>query len=409
MNNIAISTKLETKDAVIAETATVKTASRVAYIDMLRGFLIALVIVFHAACTYNGSNDWTYRDLSANDTATGVGLSLFVLYCQSFFMSLYFFLSGVFTPVAYDKKGLIRYWKDRLLHLILPAVVYTLVISRIPNYLTAITNEGIHENFWEYSLRTFWTQADAGPTWFVYAVLIFSLLYSIGRVIFNRQNKNGVEINSWFNRIPAPGIGKLLLVAVGMAAAMFTVGQFMSILHGVRIFGAIPFILGFFPFYLVFFFGGILAYRNHWLEQWKASSIKFWGALSIILIILLPVLMIGGGALENDLIIFFTGFSWRCAALCLWLALACMSFGMSLTLWMREHIKSDSKLATFAGKNSYAVFLIHSAVLVAVSVSIHTFPWHPMLKFLVSSMISVPLCFVLAAILRKIPGLKQAL
>ena len=183
----------------------------------------------------------------------------------------------------------------------------------------------------------------------------------------------------------------------------------MPIVHAVRIFGAIPFIIGFFPFYLVFFFGGVLAYRNHWLEQWQASPIKFWGTASIMLVVLLPVLLVGGGALENGIDIFLSGFTWRCAATCLWLALACVSFGMSLTLWMREHVRNGSRLAAFVGKNSFTVFLIHSAILVGVSVSISGYDWHPLIKFAVSSVVAVPACFLVAWLLRKIPGLKQAL
>jgi len=409
MNSISIPNVTSAVKPATSVAAGAKPALRVSYIDMLRGFLIALVIVFHAACTYNGSEDWTFRDLKANDPVSEIGLSLFVIYCQSFFMSLYFFLSGVFTPGAYDKKGTGRFWLDRVLHLLIPALVYTLVVSRIPNYLTAITNYGLRDSFWKFSANTFWSDADAGPTWFVFAVLLFSGLYTLVRMVAKKLSKTTSGTKSWIDRIPAPGIGQLLIVALVMAAGMFVVGQFMSIVHGVRIFDAIPFIIGFFPFYLVFFFGGVLAYRNHWMEQWKASSIKFWGTASIVLVILLPVLLIGGGVLENEIDIFLSGFTWRCAAICLWLALACVSFSMSLTLWMREHVRNGSRLAAFAGKNSYAVFLIHSAILVAVSVSISSYDWHPLIKFAVSSVVAVPVCFMFAWLLRKVPGLKQAL
>ena len=409
MNSISIPNVSSAVKPAASATAGVKPALRVSYIDMLRGFLIALVIVFHAACTYNGSEDWTFRDLKANDPVTEVGLYFFVIYCQSFFMSLYFFLSGVFTPGAYDRKGVGRYWLDRVVHLLIPALIYTLAVSRIPNYLTAITNYGVRDSFWKFSANTFWTEADAGPTWFVFAVLLFSGLYTLVRIVANKLTRTSSGTKSWIDRVPAPGIGQLLITALVMAAGMFIVGQFMSIVHAERIFGAIPFIIGFFPFYLVFFFGGVLAYRNHWLEQWQASPIKFWGTASIMLVVLLPVLLVGGGALENGIDIFLSGFTWRCAATCLWLALACVSFGMSLTLWMREHVRNGSRLAAFVGKNSFTVFLIHSAILVGVSVSISGYDWHPLIKFAVSSVVAVPACFLVAWLLRKIPGLKQAL
>jgi len=42
-------------------------------------------------------------------------------------------------------------------------------------------------------------------------------------------------------------------------------------------------------------------------------------------------------------------------------------------------------------------------------VSISSYDWHPLIKFAVSSVVAVPVCFRFAWLLRKVPGLKQAL
>lgn len=409
MNSIASNPGFqETKVAAGIKTAE-NIVSRISYVDMLRGFLIALVIVFHAACTYNGSEDWTYTDLGANDPMSSVILSLFVLCCQSFFMGLYFFLSGVFTPSSYDKKGPWKFWKDRVLHLVIPMLIYTFAISRIPNYLDDVTNNALKLNFWQYSMRTFWSEADAGPTWFIFALLGFSFLYTSFRIVSQWVSRKSVGKENWTRRITTPGTRTLLIVAVLMSAVMFLVAQFTPVVHAYRVFNTFPLLLGFFPFYVVLFFGGILAHRNDWLGQWKASMLKFWGWFSIGLIVILPVFLIGTGALEIDLGVYFEGFSFRSAGMCLWLGLACVSFGLSLTLWLREKVKPGSKFASFAGTNSFAVFLIHSPILVAVSVLISRYNWYPILKFLIASVVSVILCFIVADVLRRLPLLKKIL
>ncbi len=324
-------------------------------------------------------------------------------------MGLYFFLSGVFTPGSYDKKGPWKFWKDRVIHLVIPMLVYTFAISRIPNYLDEITNNGLKLSFWQFSLKTFWNDADAGPTWFIFALLGFSILYTLFRMISQWLAKKSENKKSWIERIEAPGTPALLIIAVMMSIGMFLVGQTTSILHSFRVFNTFPLILGFFPFYVVLFFGGVLAHHNNWLGEWKASMLKFWGWFSIGLVVILPVFLISTGALTMDLEVYFTGFSLRCAGLCLWLGFACVSFGLSLTLWMREHVKPGSKLASFAGTNSFAVFLIHSPILVAVSVWISRYTWHPMLKFLIASVVSVVVCFIVADLLRRIPLVKKVL
>ena len=383
---------------------------RISYIDMLRGFLIALVIVFHAACTYNGSEDWTYRDVNANDELTGVLLSLFGLACQSFFMGLYFFLSGVFTPGSYDKKGAGKFWLDRIIHLGIPMIVYTLALSRVPNYLDELVNRNLKLSLWEFSQRTWWVDADAGPTWFIFALLGFSGLYTLLRIFSKRSSHAAESKPARIHTLRAPTTRTLLVVAVLMAASMFAVCQFIPLSYAVRIFGgAVPLLLAFFPFYTVLFFGGVLAYRNHWLENWKASMLKFWGYLSLGLLVALPVFLISTGVMESGMDIYFQGPNWRCAVTCLWLGLACISFGLSLTLWMREKVKPGSKLASFAGRNSFAVYLIHPLILVAISVYIFQFTMHPMIKFIIASVTAVPLCFAAAALLRLIPGLKKVL
>lgn len=78
-------------------------------------------------------------------------------------------------------------------------------------------------------------------------------------------------------------------------------------------------------------------------------------------------------------------------------------------MWMREHVRNGSRMAEFTGKNSYVVFLIHSAILVGVSVSISSYDWHPLIKFAVSSVVAVPACFFFAWLLRKVPVLNKVL
>ena len=123
--------------------AKAKAETRLAYIDVIRMILIILVIMVHAAVTYGAFGDWTYHDRTlAEDEFTGILLSLFVFVCQSFFMGLFFFFSGYFTPGSYDHKGLARFWKDRLLRLAIPMVIYTWFLSRIPNYINDCGQRG---------------------------------------------------------------------------------------------------------------------------------------------------------------------------------------------------------------------------------------------------------------------------
>jgi len=64
-------------------------------------------------------------------------LTAFISINQSFFMSLFFAISGFFTPASYDAKGPGLFLRDRLVRLGIPLVVYFFVLNPALVYLAA--------------------------------------------------------------------------------------------------------------------------------------------------------------------------------------------------------------------------------------------------------------------------------
>jgi surface polysaccharide O-acyltransferase-like enzyme len=319
-------------------------------------------------------------------------------------MGLYFLYAGYFTPRSYDRKGPALFWKDRLLRLAIPMVAYTLVLSKLPNYISWVANDGMRLSFGEYFVRYFWQDADAGPTWFLFTLLIFSVGYTVWRLL-TPISGSGARLS----RLPIPGTRTLLLVGLLMAMMTFVVSQILPIGEGIRLFGAIPQLIQFFPTYILLFIGGVLAYRNDWLTRLPGKSLRFWSWLSAGLLVALPALLMFGGAPDGYMDEFLGGLNWRCATFCLWLGLACVSFSMTLSLWLRERVKPGDRLSAYVGPNNFAVYLIHPLILVPIA-WVLTFSGIPgMLKFGLLSASTVLLCFLLADVLRRVPGLKQVL
>lgn len=377
--------------------------NRMAYVDMVKFVLTILVIMVHAAVTYGGAGDWTYMDNGRSDMMTQALLSIFVIYSQSFFMSLFFFFAGYFTPASFERKGIAKFWKDRLVHLGIPMLLYTFVLSRIPNYLNAVDNYGVKASFWQYSLNTFIREADGGPTWFLFALLLFSLAYTLVMVIKSRLSTKSV-VTQQLKKVP--GTLALVITATGMGLAMFLVGQFMPIAQSVAALGTFNLIIGFFPFYIVFYVAGILAYRNNWMAIFSSENLKVWKWVSIFLVVFMPMFIISTGALETGLDPYTAGFSWKSGVMCLWLAFSCVSFSLTLTAWMHKKIQENSRLTDFISTNTYAVYIIHPVILVAITALIRGFAIHPLGKFLLASAVSTLVCYLAANLLRKIKVLR---
>jgi peptidoglycan/LPS O-acetylase OafA/YrhL len=78
-------------------------------------------------------------------------------------------------------------------------------------------------------------------------------------------------------------------------------------------------------------------------------------------------------------------------------------FLAALTLF-RRYFDEESRLGTFLSQQSYAVYIIHVPIVVFIGVALKGIQLGPFLKFGIASVITVPACFILAYILRKIPG-----
>ena len=378
--------------------------SRLNYIDMVRFVLMIMVIMVHAAVTYGAEGDWTYTDYGANDMLTIVILSLFVIMSQAFFMGLFFFFAGYFTPGAFDRKGVVKFWIDRIVHIAIPMTVYTWFLSRIPNYLDAIANRGETQSFWQFSSRTMFSQADGGPTWFLFALLAFSLGYTLVRLAAKVM---AVNSDSRLNHLPAPKTSTLLWVSAVLAVIMFIIAQSRSIDQPVKGFNIFTLMVAFFPFYIVLFVGGILAYRNDWLSKMPSTMLRFWGWLSLGLIIFLPIFLLGTGAVDLGLDLYLRGFNWRCALISAWLGLSGIAFSTTMTLWMRDHIKPGNRVAKAVGPNTFGIYLIHPVVLVPITFLMTGSAIHPMIKFAIASVSTIVICFVITEILRRIPIVKK--
>lgn len=71
---------------------------RTYYVDWLRAFLTVLVVVHHCITAYQSSYAWAAKK---GDTALWLLSQLFVGANQAYFMTLFFFLSGLYVPGSY--------------------------------------------------------------------------------------------------------------------------------------------------------------------------------------------------------------------------------------------------------------------------------------------------------------------
>jgi len=85
--------------------------------------------------------------------------------------------------------------------------------------------------------------------------------------------------------------------------------------------------------------------------------------------------------------------------------------GMIITLlvWFRRRFNQQGSLAKTMSASGYTVYIIHAPVIVLVTLALRDISLHPLIKYPLVALIVVPLCFLLATFIRKVPLAREIL
>ncbi|KJC34969.1 acyltransferase [Bradyrhizobium sp. LTSP857] len=169
-----------------------KAKARNLSLDRARTFLTLVVLLHHAVIPY------TY--FGHTDPTSWIGFDIVVLATDSFFMAMFFFLSGLFTWPGIARKAPSVFLRDRLLRLGLPFAIAALTVIPLAYYAIALRQNP------ELTFTAFWWKTvtvgpwPSGPVWFVWVLLAFdltaSLLYRVSVHLvdpINRVSLRGFE------------------------------------------------------------------------------------------------------------------------------------------------------------------------------------------------------------------------
>ena len=158
-------------------------------LDRARTFLTLVVLFHHAVIPY------TY--FGHTDPKFFIGFDCVVLATDSFFMAMFFFLSGLFVWPGLGRKSPGVFLRERLLRLGLPFAVAAFTVIPLAYYALALQQ---HE---ETTFAAFWLKMvtagpwPSGPLWFVWVLLVFdltaSVLYRLSSTLLDPINRLSVR------------------------------------------------------------------------------------------------------------------------------------------------------------------------------------------------------------------------
>jgi peptidoglycan/LPS O-acetylase OafA/YrhL len=137
---------------------------------------------------------------------------------------------------------------------------------------------------------------------------------------------------------------------------------------------------------------------------------KLWLRIALIFIVLLfPAIFVLGGALTGNVAPFTGGFHWQCFAYSIWEQIVCLAIVITLLVVFRKRFNRQGPIARAASSSSYTTYIIHAPVIILFALAVRNLTLYPLLKFALVVLITVPLCFVLGNIIRKLPLARRIL
>jgi Acyltransferase family len=371
-----------------------KQADRLYFADNLRTWLITLVVLDHLAIVYGTVYIWVfyYMEPAYNDPLALYMPAIFESINQAYLIGLFLLISGYFSLGSLARKGPRRYVRGRLIRLGIPLVVCFFVLNPIaaiglyamPASLTHITTP--------LSWQDYPKLVGLGPLWFLAILLIFDIGYAVGSAA--RGNHVRQESTDEPPRYPAIATFILLLALTSYLVRIVipldrVIAGFVS--------------LSYLPQYLSFFLIGTVAFRHNWFRNVPKSM----GRVGFILVLISTVTLFPL-ALSGRAQILGYG-SWQSAVYALWDSTIAVGMSLGLITLFRERINWSGSFARYLQRHSYTVVVIHSPIVVFVAIALMGLSLEHLLKFGLAAVIAVPLCFVTAYVVLKIPYASRVL
>ncbi|MHA2260745.1 MAG: acyltransferase family protein, partial [Promethearchaeota archaeon] len=362
----------------------------------------------HVRVTYGGDG-WWYYIYSLNESNPVDTFTLIFFYMtagfggifQASLLGLFFLMGSYFTPKSYDRKGVLSFWKERIIRLGIPLLLFIFLFNPIIFYLLAAggiqpwsSYSSLQGSFIDYYLGNFqsldnllnfltsWT-----ITWFLAVLLIFTAIYTIWRQI--------TKINTIQQHIPKelpiPKNIYLLLLAIGLGFLAFLVRIKYSIIDTPL---GLP--LAYMIQYFMMFSVGIIAYRYGWFEKMTRRHVKIW-AITIFFIVTLFFMyfFIFVGA-DSDFSVFLGGFNVNALIFALVDNIVCMGMIFVLIKIFYAKFNKQGKILKNLGDSSFHMYLIHPFVVIPVSLGLAFIPISPIIKLIIVLPASVILCYLLS-------------
>lgn len=363
-----------------------KTQSRNAYIDNLKLVLTFLVIAHHASQAYGPTGGaWVYTD-PGNSV---MWLRNFMAVNASFFMGLFFLISGFFIPRSYEGRTTAAFLLQKLKRLMIPVIFILTVVVPAYFYLAMTFRGDNTADFITFYFKTYYGDGlmSYEHGWYMVHLFLYSIIYALFLLIFRKKEIPFFENINMFHIL---GLGALI------GGISYLVRLVSPVDTWIDIFGIIGMEPAHLPQYALLFTFGIISYRKGYFT----SISKRTGLIS---------LSLGSGMV---IIIYMSNLSFMSTIMpAIWSIWAIYESFMSvflcigLIVFFREYCQSSNSFFKKAAQNAFGAYVIHNFFVVLFQILLDGINIAGTMKFVAASVLSIICSFGVSFLFSETIGL----
>ncbi len=411
-----------------------RTKNRIYFLDYLRGFMVLLVVLDHSMHAYSQhyAKFWFFPDV---DRSTFI--DVLHLHNDAIMMPFLFFLAGMFVLPSLQRRGYLVFLKERFVRIVLPFIFGIFFISPFMVYHKHVIRDNLDQGFLDFWNNTYLRWQDVpfenvsqSGFWFLYLLFILTLGLLVIRAFFPRLLDGLANFARWCTNKPIQGfltIGIVLAVILGLSDLTWGAPWWIGYKPVFHVRGS-RFIAKMFFFLMGASFSHAGLMQDQKFLERLSQHWKVWVTLAAAILlayITYTLCCFDTGAYSSSIPIrsfLNQGGTWdevfgmlsQDAPMVLirttLLGLVMLSLTLMYLSTFRHFIDKPHKGWMSLAVCSYGIYIFHEPFVTGTHMALYGSPMDPILKFIVTSIISLTISWILVAqIFMKIPIFKRIL
>ena len=358
----------------------------------LRVTLACLLVFIQTMIIYSIMGGWFEVDRASFEGLPHMASVIMVLILRVTIMTIIATIVGSSAYKLYERYGPITFLKQTFVRIGGLILLFLLVIQ--PGLYLVINQFDVESLLRRSMLEFCWQQLNSGPFFFFVVILVFNICYCIYKKWFERRIPFVIEIRQQV----APLRSALFVLGVGIASFVIRIvapiSDFYSLMH-----------TGYIALFVGMYCSGLIAAKNSWVTKVSISFSMPWVMATLLCLPFLVLAIYYSGS--------WTEVSGRVTAqsilMSFWEPMASMGFCFFLETFFYKFFNKKSKTAERLSELVLCVIAIHPLPVITFIQILKPFDAPDPLKWIIVSIASIVVSFLLAAIIHRTAPRKKRL